>query len=282
MEQVSGVVEKNKTFGLIRDEKEVKNYFRLLEQIPGLMKKYDKKINQQLILECHSNMLSGIVERNLLGKFRDVQNAVYEAGSGRLVYLPPEKDDVRPLIDDLCKWTSEAKIHPIILAGIFHNQFVTIHPFVDGNGRCARFLTLYLLDSLGYNWKQIVPIDRYYADNRNLYYEMLQQDYQHNYYYGRNETNFTKWIEYYVSGIRIVLEGTINQAELYKTRNILINNRQAKILKYLKDNKSITSVQYAKRFGISTRMAARDLKQLTEWENLSVIGMARATKYFLK
>jgi Fic family protein len=282
MEQVSGVVEKNKTFGMVRDEKEVKNYFRLLESIPNLIKKHGKKIDPELILECHSNMLKSIVEKEFLGKFRDVQNAIYEAGTGRLVYLPPEKSDVIPLINDLCVWVNNAKIHPLVLAGIFHNQFVTIHPFVDGNGRSARFISLYLLESLGYDWKEIVPVDRYYADDRKLYYGMLQQGYPHNYYDGRNETDFTKWIEYYVEGIKNILTGTINEADLYKTRNILTNNRQSKIIKYLKENKFITASQYAKRFGISTRMATRDLKQLVTWGNLYVVGRARATKYFRK
>lgn len=282
MEQVSGVIEKHKTYGLIRDEKEVKNYFQLIEKIPNLMDGHKKDITAELILRCHSTLLNGIVERKLQGKFRDVQNAIYEAVSGKLIYLPPEPKDVEALIYDLCNWISEAKIHPIVLAAIFHNQFVTIHPFIDGNGRSARLLSLYLLELKGYDWRQVVPIDRYYAEDRNLYYQTLQQDYSHNYYYGRNETDFTRWIEYYTEGIKIILDGTVNQIELHKTQNILINNRQSKILKSLESNKCITALQYAKRFGISTRMATRDLMQLVGWGNLSVIGKARATKYFLK
>lgn len=282
MEQVSGVVEKNKKYGLVRDEKEVKNYSQLLEKTPVLAKKYGKEISTELILQCHSNMLQGIAEKELLGKFRDVQNAIYESGTGSLVYLPPEPKDTAPLINDMCAWLNGTKAHPIILAGIFHNQFVTIHPFLDGNGRSARFLSLYFLDTTGYHWKQIVPVDRYYAEDRGLYYQSLQQDYPHNYYEGRNETDFTKWIEYYTDGIKIVLDGTINQIELYKTRNILINNRQSKILKYLENSKYVTASQYARRFSISSRMAARDLRQLVEWGHISVIGRARATKYFLK
>lgn len=282
MEQVSGVVEKQKTYGLVRDEKEVKNYFHLLEQIPTLINKNNKIVSTQLILKCHSEMLNGIVEKKLKGIFRDAQNAIYEAGTGSLIYLPPESKAVEGLVNDLCAWLHETKSHPIIKASIFHNQFVTIHPFIDGNGRSARFLSLYLLEASGYDWKQIVPIDRYYADDRGLYYQMLQQNYSHNYYDGRNNTDFIKWIEYYVEGIKIILEGTVNHIELYKTHNILMNNRQSKILRYLELNKYITASQYAKRFGISTRMAARDLKQLVEWKKVLIMGKARATKYFLK
>lgn len=282
MEQVSQVLEKQKTFGLIRDEKEVKNYFSLLEKMPSFIKKYKKKITQKLILTCHNETLNKIVEKNLRGRFRDAQNAIYEAGSGKLIYLPPEPKDVTKLIENLCQWINKANIHAIILAAIFHNEFVTIHPFIDGNGRMARFLSLYFLESHDLDWKHIVPIDRYYADNRPIYYEMLQQNYSHNYYEDRNKTDFTKWIEYYVEGIKIMLSGTINQVELFKTENILINNRQAKILNYLKNKNYITASQYAQKYKISNRMASIDLTQLVKWGKLSIIGKARATKYFLK
>jgi Fic family protein len=282
LEQISGIIEKHKSYGLVRDEKEVKNYFLLLEKIPYLIDNYKNKITTELILLCHLHMLEEIVEKGTSGKFRNVQNAIYEAGSGNLVYLPPEPKDIKPLVTDLCNWVNETRVHPIISAAVFHNQFVTVHPFIDGNGRSARLLSLYLLDAKGYDWKQIVPIDRYYADDREIYYQMLQQNYSHNYYNGRNDIDFTKWIKYYIEGLMVILRGTINQVELYKTRNILVNNRQSKIIKYLETNKYITTLLYARKFDISTRMATRDLSQLVEWEKLGVLGKARATKYFLK
>lgn len=282
LEQVSGVVEENKTYGHIRDEREVKNYFHLLEKIPALIKQYSGQINPKLVTECHSKMLDGIVEKEARGHLRGVQNAIYEAGSHRIVYLPPEPKDVENLVLDLSAWVQETKEHPIITAAIFHNQFVTVHPFVDGNGRSARFLSLYFLEAKGYDWQQTVPIDRYYAENRPLYYQMLQQDYSHNYYEGRHQTDFTRWIEYYTEGLELMLRGTLHEVELFKTQNVLMNNRQFKILKLLKTSEWTTAPSYASRFHISTRMATRDLKQLIEWGKLASIGKARATKYFLK
>jgi cell filamentation protein, protein adenylyltransferase len=281
LEQVSGVVEKRRTYGLVRDEKEVRNYFRLLERLPELLRRFEGKVTTALILECHATLLEGIAEERGRGHFREAQNAIYEAASGKLVYLPPEPQDVPPLIDDLCTWVNDSKIHPVILAAVFHNQFVTIHPFIDGNGRSARLLSLYLLDARGYDWKSVVPIDRYYAEERGLYYRMLQQDSSHNYYLGRNATDFTKWVGYYAHGIKTILTGTLEQLASYKTRRILMNNRQAKILRHLESGGCVTNAQYAKRFGISSRMATRDLTQLVEWGRLSVIGKARATKYVL-
>lgn len=282
LEQVSGVIEEEKSYGFVRDEKEVKSYFRLLNNIPSFVEKYNGKITSELILRCHNAILNGIVSQNLRGKFRDSQNAIYEARTNKLVYMPPEAKDVVDLTKDLCEWANTENMHPIILAAIFHNQFVTIHPFIDGNGRVTRALTLYLLDSKGYEWRHLVPIDRYYADDRALYYSRLQGDHPHNYYDGRALADFSDWIEYYVDGIKKMLAGTINQVELYRTENTLMNNRQSKILKYLRDKPFITASQYAQRFHISTRMATRDLRQLVEWNKLAVMGKTRGTKYILK
>ena len=282
IEQVSGVVEEHKTYGLVRDEKEVQNYFALLQKIPELIDKHRGNVTPALVLRCHKEVLKGIVSPNLRGKLRNVQNAIYEVGTNKLVYLPPEAKDVQKLVDDLCEWTTAATIHPVIQAAIFHNQFVTIHPFVDGNGRTARFLTLYLLDAKGYEWRHLVPIDRYYADDRRSYYSLLQGNYPHNYYNGRFDADFSQWIEYYVDGIKRILSGTINQMELYRAESILMNNRQAKVLTYLENKGVITASEYSRRFNISRRMATRDLKQLVGWEKLAVIGKARTTKYILK
>ena len=47
----------------------------------------------------------------------------------------------------LLKWFNENKnkIHPIVLAIIFHHKFEKIHPFMDGNGRTGRMIMNYIL-----------------------------------------------------------------------------------------------------------------------------------------
>lgn len=282
LEQVSGVLEEKKSYGLLRDEREVANYFRLLSEIPHWIHSHHGQLPETLILQCHRQLLAKILDRSMCGKFRNEQNAIHEARSRRLIYVPPQPQDVPALVKDLCAWVVSARTHPIIRAAIFHNQWVTIHPFMDGNGRSARLLSLYLLESTGYEWRHIVPIDRYYADDRARYYAGLQQDYPHNYYDGRNHCDFSAWIHYYIEGINLMLQGTLNQMDMYRTEAILMNNRQVRILQILKESPFVTAAGYARRFRISQRMATRDLTQLVEWGKMALIGKARASKYVLK
>lgn len=54
----------------------------------------------------------------------------------------------------------KSKLHPIAYAATIHNKFVTIHPFMDGNGRTARLLMNLVLIKAGYSITIIPPIYR--------------------------------------------------------------------------------------------------------------------------
>lgn len=47
---------------------------------------------------------------------------------------------VPKLMKELLSWVkeNEGKVHSLIMASVFHYEFVFIHPFSDGNGRMAR------------------------------------------------------------------------------------------------------------------------------------------------
>ena len=68
----------------------------------------------------------------------------------RLQTTPPEK--VYEEMTKLINWYNEniEKIHPLIVAAIFHSRFEKIHPFEDGNGRVGRFLVNTILVNNGY------------------------------------------------------------------------------------------------------------------------------------
>ena len=54
------------------------------------------------------------------------------------------------------------------------NQFVDIHPFLDGNGRSARVLCTLVLYQNGYDFKRLFSLSEYYDKARNKYYDAIQ------------------------------------------------------------------------------------------------------------
>jgi Fic family protein len=81
--------------------------------------------------------------------------------SGMDVTLP-EPGKIASLMDQFEKEITvlKVKLHPIAYAATLHNKFVTIHPFMDGNGRTARLLMNLLLVKAGYSITIIPPIFR--------------------------------------------------------------------------------------------------------------------------
>ena len=87
----------------------------------------------------------------------------------------------------------------MILAGIFHKEFVIIHPFVDGNGRTARLATKVLLAKMGLNTFNLFSFENYYNQNVTKYFQEVGL--AGNYYDIKDQVDFTPWLEYFTDGI---------------------------------------------------------------------------------
>src|SRR6185437_6650499 len=77
----------------------------------------------------------------------------------------------------------------------FACDFLAIHPFRDGNGRMARFLSSYLLERGGYHFSSVYPLDRVVLDSRGAYYEALNASQRH---WHTKDEDLSSWIEYFV------------------------------------------------------------------------------------
>jgi fido (protein-threonine AMPylation protein) len=134
------------------EELEVLNMERCLELYDELLEK-NAELDERVILRFHLLLLRSIPDyEKYAGTWRPVD--VYIRGSN---YQFPHWKSVPNLILDLLSWYKEnkGKIHPVELAAKFHVRFVTIHPFADGNGRMARLLLNYILQSNGFPFVDI-------------------------------------------------------------------------------------------------------------------------------
>jgi len=80
------------------------------------------------------------------GQFRSRGQEVMAGGEYNQVYVPGGK--AQPMMQDLINWYAQAEadgMHPIPLAALTYQKLVSIHPFMDGNGRTARFVMDWIL-----------------------------------------------------------------------------------------------------------------------------------------
>ena len=153
------ILQKRQIKGKARDEKEIKGYYRALEEVDRLIKDKNISIKEEDIKLFHGYIMGNSKPKST--EYRTAQNVIKEFGSGVIVYLPPEAKDVPELMQAFVNWINEnrATIPVPIIAAIVHYQFVTIHPYYDGNGRTARILTTLVLNKYGYGLNGIYNLE---------------------------------------------------------------------------------------------------------------------------
>jgi Fic family protein len=149
----------------MREHLEVINHQEAIAYIKHLMDK-NTPLNELEVLSIHNLILRGINPEDA-GHYRRVQ--VMIKGSS---YLPPQPFMVAKDMEDFFIWyeTNKNTLHPVLLAGELHERLVTIHPFIDGNGRTSRLIMNLILLQNGY---VIANIKGDY-DSRMQYYTALE------------------------------------------------------------------------------------------------------------
>ena len=141
------VVEKGLTIGgkSITEHLEATNTAAALDFVKEQIKRKPSELKEKDVLKIHEIILSGINKEDA-GLYRRVPVRI----SGSAVVLPNPKK-VQDLMDEFFSWLKkETKLHAVELAAEAHYRLVTIHPFVDGNGRTARLLMNMILMMKGF------------------------------------------------------------------------------------------------------------------------------------
>lgn len=82
------------------------------------------------------------------------------------------EDAMRALIE---WWHTDSETHSIVKCALFCYDFVSIHPFQDGNGRLSRLIANLLLLKNGYKWIQYVSFEHEIESRKSEYYQQLMQ-----------------------------------------------------------------------------------------------------------
>jgi len=270
---------KNNPQNIKDSQREVINYKRALIE---LNKKDNSKIafNENLILKIQKTVTKRLLPKYQTGNYRTEPVVVNNPSTGQIVYLPPDAKDVKRLMRELFSFveTNVGKIDPLILAGIFHKQFVIIHPFVDGNGRTCRLATKVLLARLGVNTYNLFSFENYYNQNVTKYFDKVGL--LGNYYDEVSAVDFTNWLEYFTDGV--IREIVRVKGELEKMKPSPewdLSKDQKKLVGVLMDKGYVNDSEYSRVTKRAKATRVQDFNKLMRLGLLERKGKGRATYY---
>jgi len=155
----------SKLNNFMQEHLEAINHVEAAAYLIDLVRKKEQ-FNERILRELHSLILRGIDTENA-GVYRNVPVGI--SGSK---HIPPQPYLLDKLMEDYFTFYKESDkvLHPVVLAAEMHERLVSIHPFIDGNGRTARLVMNLILLQHGYP----IAILKGDTDKRLAYYEALE------------------------------------------------------------------------------------------------------------
>lgn len=126
-------------------------------------------------------MTQGLLPKHQSGRYQKEPVFVNDPKLRKTIYWPPDHQEVPKLMTELIQFVAENKrqLDPIVLAGrvcgVFHKQFVVIHPFIDGNGRTVRLATKSILADLGLDTFHLLSFENYHNRNVTAYFSKCRR-----------------------------------------------------------------------------------------------------------
>ncbi|MBQ7703355.1 MAG: Fic family protein [Firmicutes bacterium] len=262
-EQAGEAIESDEHRHFLQPEQEVRNYYLALNYLEE-MASQKAPFSVQLILDVQA-----LVEKGASGEKIGLRGqmppgvlfAVYDSETGDLEYVPPEYRDVPALLEELVRYVNETDDHPLIVAAVVHYQLVTIHPFEDGNGRTARLLSGYILDTNGYGFGGIGSLEEYFAYDIEEYYDSIQMGLPADYYSGRNDPPHSEiWINYFLRMVLLYsdrvrqLSRSSGDEELKNSLSYLKAKEADMLLLLVRNHRGeFTPIEISRETGVSNR-----------------------------
>ena len=264
----------------IRDtEKEVLNYNKALHHLNSVLKK-GPEVSKKFICDIQAMVVDGLIGEINRGKIRQAPVVVNNPKTRQIAYIPPDARGVAKLTDELIVYLEKESnsTDPLILAGIFHKQFVIIHPFIDGNGRTTRLITKYLLARMGLDTFQLFSFENYYNQNVSKYFTKVGV--LGDYYEIKDKVDFTDWLIYFTDGIidELLRVQKLLNASLVPLR---LAEHEKIIIEYIKKHGSISKSEYSKVTDRAHSTQILDFKRLVDKGVIIKQGKAKATFYTL-
>ncbi len=277
--------------GLVEADRNVEG---AVEMMLDATEKYDETLTNERLFAWHAALFptgrSGMTKINV-GTWRDDSDGPMQVVSGPMGretvhYEAPPADRIEEEMRRFLAWFGKpGDTHPLLIAGLAHLWFVTIHPFDDGNGRIARAIADMALARSEKTRQRFYSMSSQIQQDRKDYYYTLE-------WTQKGDMDISRWQEWFLTCLLRAIEGSeeVLNAVMVKARfwdrfaKEPLNERQIKMMNKLLDGfeGKLTSSKWAKIAKCSQDTASRDMKDLIKRGALKQDeGGGRSTSYSL-
>ena len=268
-----------------RDQQEVVGYYDTFELI---YENFDNiKLTENYIKQLHQNLLRhSDKDTRHRGQYKSLSNKVvanYPGGIQKVIFNTTDVHLVESEMNYLINWTNEQlekkEIHPLIVISSFVYEFLSIHPFQDGNGRLSRLLTTLLLLQNEYMFIQYVSFENLIEKSKKEYYQALMEGQKNR---NKENENISKWTLFFLDKLNELTQKLDAKYDIFKTKGGYLNERQKEIKEYIIENQPLKISDIAKKFEeININTLKKDLQYMKREKVIRTVGKGKGTVYLI-
>lgn len=263
-----------------RDSQEVVGYFEALDMIAD-------SYENIAISESHIKGLHNVLMKHSTkdewhkGNYKVHSNAVeatFPDGTRQIVFQTTEAGfATEDAITRLMAWYhSENEVHTLIKIAAFVYDFLSVHPFQDGNGRLSRLISMLLLLKSGYKWIQYVSFEHEIESRKSDYYQVLR-----NCQANRPNEDVTAWVLFFLDCLKNIQNQLMAKLEKSGLETQL-SAREKSIFSIIQNRPNIKSGDIAEKLSIPLPTVKRILAELVLQGIIEKHGSGRGISYTLK
>jgi len=268
-----------------QDQQDVAGFYEALELI--LDNYADIELSERHVHQLHRTLLKySYKDQPYRGNYKQSSNQVlanYPDGTKRVLFDPTPPQLTPAEMPQLIGWLNERikrkDMHPLVFIAGFAYDFLSIHPYKDGNIRLSGLLTTLLMMKQGYDFIQYISFEKLIESNRDEYYRVLMDGQQN-----RNKDNerISTWLFYYMKSLILLTKQLNAKYETYSNLKTALNKRQKQVLDFIKDNEPAQVGDVHKALEeYSRNTLKKDLAYLVDEKLLLKTGDRRGTRYHI-
>lgn len=269
-----------------RDEQEVAGYAEVMELVFSSWQ--DIALTENHVKQLHRDLLT-YSEKDAWhrGNYKTSSNNVVafdeEGKQIGVVFATATPFDTPHLMAELVAWfnaeRAAARLHPLLLIGIWGVVFLEIHPFQDGNGRLSRMLTTLLLLQAGYAYVPYSSLESVIEQSKEAYYLALRQTQGS---IRTSEPNWQPWLMFLLRALAEQVRRLQRKVEREKLVLAALPELSLQIVEFAREHGRITMGDAIRLTDGNRNTLKQHFRALVEQGHISQHGAGRGVWYELK